>query len=118
MLFVNYCLLLSQNFYAKKHPPAYIDKGIKNIFYYASPITLRAIYTANNATEIHITPLISFALPITSLRITHESIPNIMPLAIEYVRGIIMIARKAPIVSAASDEKSTFLIAESIRSAT
>ena len=52
-------------------------------------------------------------LPVITLRITHVIIPNIMPFAIEYVKGIVMIAKKPPTVSAMSLSKSilvTFLI--------
>ena len=42
-------------------------------------------------------------------KITHERIPNIIPLAIEYVNGIIIRARKPAITSAMSPSKVIFL---------
>ena len=65
--------------------------------------------------EIHITGLISLTLPVNTLRITHVSIPNIIPFAMEYVRGIKVIATNAPIVPATSLSKSMFLTALNMR---
>ena len=62
--------------------------------------------------------LISLNFPVNSLRITHESIPNMIPFAIEYVNGIITIARKPETTSARSPSNFIFLMALTIRSPT
>ena len=56
----------------------------------------------------------SLILPVTTFRITHDRIPNIIPVAIEYANGIIMIAKKPPTVSAISVLKSIFVMFFSI----
>ena len=57
------------------------------------------MYIVNSAAEIHITAGIVLALPSQILRTTHEIIPNMIPLAIDIVNGIITIAINAAITS-------------------
>ena len=72
-------------------------------------------YAANRINAIHMIGLISFIFPLKILRRTQESIPHIIPFAIDDVKGIIMIARNAAIVSAVSFSNSTFFMAVSMR---
>ena len=72
------------------------------------------MYIAKSATEIHMIGEISFAFPVKSFNTTQEIIANIIPVAMEYAKGIITIARKPPIASATSPSKSILVTAESI----
>ena len=56
----------------------------------------------------------SFALPVKSFNTTHAIIANIIPVAIEYAKGIITTAKKPPIASATSPSKSICVTAESM----
>ena len=72
------------------------------------------MYIAKSATEIHMIGEISFDFPVKSFNTTQEIIANIIPVAMEYAKGIITIARKPPIASATSPSKSILVTAESI----
>ena len=73
-------------------------------------------YTRNRANEIHITGLISLAPPSRTLRMTYERIPNMIPFAMEDVKGIMMIAKNAEMISdIGASSNFTFLICDIIR---
>ena len=57
-------------------------------------------------------------MPPMTLRITHEIIPNMIPFAMEYVKGMNVIAQNAEAISAISASKSMFLIEDTISSPT
>ena len=77
-------------------------------------LTLR--YTRNSANEIHITGLISLAPPSRTLRITYERIPNMIPFAMDDVKGIMIIAKNAEMISdIGAPSNFTFLICDIIR---
>ena len=56
-------------------------------------MTSVAILAANRTKEIHMIFVISFAFPVISFSRTQEIMPNMIPLAIEYVNGMMTMAR-------------------------
>ena len=71
-------------------------------------------FRINNTTRIYIIGVIFLKLPQITFSTTYEIIPNIIPLDIEYVRGIIIIQMNTGIDSLKSSN-GIFLIGSSIR---
>ena len=72
----------------------------------------------NSTNEIHIMGWISLIFPVNTFRMTHEIIPNIIPVAMEFEKGIMIIAKNPPTLSAISPSNFILVIFFIMRSPT
>ena len=77
----------------QKGPAAKVPRGPGISVYQLKFVTRVMILNAKSTNAIHITGLTSFAFPSATFKITHATMANMIPVAMEYARGIMSIAR-------------------------